>query len=272
MDALKTFIIFFLIAFALFFLVGFLAGRGKTRSPGYVEDSVFEDVEVVKKEKSYFLVYKHAGKELYAFDVDRNLLVPSSAANERNARDASRPTTISMIDGELISSLLGGSTAAWTVKDVIAVVGKKKSSWQLMGAVLGGISGYSAGHSVATRNRPGWEMFEVREILRDESKWRQRERWIYDRIWDAAKRRAELITDSQVSEELEELLREGLDDLNRFERGVTSWDFLPLMVMEEFLVEVPKFGSKIDRTISRIGQWSAFVYGCLLTLVCMGIL
>jgi hypothetical protein len=150
----------------VFGVMGCREAARRQEAPDYVKLFVVSQLVVMDHEGRPALVFASEGKPIWwlDLDVDRGAFLDPSAILD--ARRAALPGAIP-VGADALEGFLGG-VGAWKFKDVLTVVQKGEARQQnVIAAIAGAASGYSAGYWLRSRFRLGAKSASVTALLSD---------------------------------------------------------------------------------------------------------
>jgi hypothetical protein len=187
---MRNFLTAFAYCFVALFIYGYWQGHEFVAQRDFVEQFAFSRVTLERDTdpasfafEGYYLVYRAHGAPIYRYALKDNLgpkhlqVVALTALASRLGPPA---WEYSILNDSSIPKIIGGVTFGFTAKDLIAKTAKAEEFFAaakshrnaIFGAILGSITGYSAGKWFATRHSlPAEDSGEVLETLKHEDKW-----------------------------------------------------------------------------------------------------
>lgn len=172
---------YFLGGFALFFVIGFVAGWDHREE--YARERIYRALTLGHDADGYALVHTCNGARTYGYYVGRDALRPEWSERVGAFAALATPSARHLAHRELVLSLVGGASAGITWRDLSKVRTAGASRWlyaaRVVAGVVGGVSGYSVGYLSGSRFAVDCDSDLVHEMLADPAEWRRFERsWV----------------------------------------------------------------------------------------------
>lgn len=277
---MKILIALFLAAFAVFFGLGYMTGTKEAAAPEALMAAAFKPVRLVFKPPSgsqtgvVELVYQLNSKVLYRFDTDTDLLTSTDELAATLLQAGYSDYINFPTDASLIVTLLGGSTAGFALKDLIAESSKTRKK-EVIATILGAISGYAAGYKLGLGTPPSPTSPATRKILSDGKAWIEYKKTYILLVVFRAFQAASLVSDEAEKEKLK-----GVAALSyRMWSGksqINGVDFLMAASQLNRAATLAKTSITADEALGerttreQLLEWwwvSALVAGCLVAIV-----
>jgi hypothetical protein len=172
---------YFLAGFALFAVIGFIAGWGKRAE--HAREQIYRELTLGRDVGGYSLAHQCDGRRTYGYLVDRDELRPEWSERVAALAASAKPSARHLAHRELALSLVGGASAGITWRDLSKVRAASTSRWlyvaRVAAGIVGGVSGYSVGYFSGSRFGIDCDSGLARELLNDPAEWRRFETsWI----------------------------------------------------------------------------------------------
>lgn len=172
---------YFATGFALFFVIGFVAGWD-TRAE-HVRERIYRGLMLGHDNDGYVLIHRCNGARTHGFYVGQDKLVPEWSERIGTFAALGHLSARHLAHRELVLSLIGGASAGITWRDISKVRAAGTSRWlfaaRVVAGIVGGVTGYSLGYYSGSHFASGCDSDLARELLSDVGEWRRFEQsWI----------------------------------------------------------------------------------------------
>ena len=204
---MKQTVIFFLLAFCVSWVFGFIHGKEITGGEDNFESRIVKNLEVNIVEfeeisdRKVFLVYSVNEVPLYYYDIDSDTLNVETARRLLNPQAEFRTTDNTPISEGTVITAFGGGTAGVTLTTVLRGFNSPEKRGRSVAAFFGAISGYSFGLKIGSMFGEDLDSEEMLSLLDREENWLQYERSYHRRLLILAVHAASRIGDPGIRAE-----------------------------------------------------------------------
>jgi len=176
-----------LATFATFFLflgcIGYLQANTAKGNSKYIPVLIGEKLTMERDEQGIFIRYQCPGLPM-TYYIDNNELHDEEFLVKSEPYTSLADTVAPAFTDETYVQAIAIGTGTLALKDAFELVTNYKGRYDTRGrvtkavaAILGGISGYNLGYSIAAQNHPSCDSDEVRKSIRDDITWKEWVRW-----------------------------------------------------------------------------------------------
>lgn len=222
-----------ILLFVTLFITGYMAGQKEVKKKNYIEEYVFKHTYLKVSEKQADLFIDVGNGNVFSYDVDTNKLKNIPLEAFMSESDIDNPDIkIFNLDGQFVSSLMGGATIGFKIKDLysklklLQYADPRRSAVKIFISAISMISGYGAGYWFSTQYaHPDIDDKISLDIISNKNNWAKHEFFIFRNILFSFAWREKVIEEIDFKET--KIWKKGLSYINKLNsKDLTSNDFI----------------------------------------------